>query len=117
MNEGFFKMERPENEPCKLYKAGSPEQIALMAEVEKQSQEVVEIPVIINGKEIFTDDVIDIVEPHNHQPRDRPSSPRRRERAEGRHRRHPEGCQGMGGYAVGLVERDFIEPHELFSFH
>jgi 1-pyrroline-5-carboxylate dehydrogenase len=66
MNEGFFKMERPENEPCKLYKAGSPEQIALMAEVERQSKEVVEIPVIINGKEIFTDDVIDIVEPHNH---------------------------------------------------
>ena len=56
----------PVNEPVLGYLPGSAERAALEAELKRQSGEVLEIPCIINGKEVFTGDVIEQVMPHNH---------------------------------------------------
>ena len=56
----------PANEPVKSYLAGSPERIALDAELERQYNTVVEIPLIIGGKEIRTGNIKEVVCPHEH---------------------------------------------------
>ena len=50
MNNALFQFAHPANEPVKEYRPGSPERVALEKELEKQSKEVVEIPIIIGGK-------------------------------------------------------------------
>ena len=57
----------PANEPVKTYLAGSPERIALDAELKRQSETVVDIPIIIGGKEIRTGKIAEIVCPHDHK--------------------------------------------------
>ena len=52
MNTGHFTVPEPINEPAKGYLPGSPERASLKAELERQSQTVVEIPIIIGGKSI-----------------------------------------------------------------
>ena len=56
----------PVNEPVLGYLPGSPERLALKKELDRQSSEIIEIPCIINGKEVFTGDVVEQVMPHNH---------------------------------------------------
>ena len=56
----------PVNEPVLGYLPGSTERAALEAELKRHSSEVLEIPCIINGKEVFTGDVVEQVMPHNH---------------------------------------------------
>ena len=56
----------PVNEPVLGYLPGSPERAELKAELLRQSAEVIEIPCIINGVEIYTDNVVEQVMPHNH---------------------------------------------------
>ena len=56
----------PVNEPVLGYLPGSPEREALKAELERQSNEILEIPCIINGEEVFTGNVIEQVMPHDH---------------------------------------------------
>ena len=67
MNNALFQFAKPANEPVKEYRPGSPERIALEAELNKQSNEVIEIPIIIGGKEIRTGDMGEVVMPHNHK--------------------------------------------------
>ena len=67
MNNALFQFAKPANEPVKEYRPGSPERIALEAELKRQSNEVVDIPIIIGGKEIRTGDVGEVVMPHNHK--------------------------------------------------
>ena len=67
MNNALFQFAHPANEPVKEYRPGSPERNALVKELEKQSNEVVEIPIIIGGKEVRTGDMGDVVMPHNHK--------------------------------------------------
>ena len=57
----------PANEPVKSYLAGSPERIALEAELERQSNIVVDIPIIIGGKEIRTGNTGTVTCPHDHK--------------------------------------------------
>ena len=57
---------QPVNEPVLGYLPGSPERAELQAELKRQSGEVLEIPCIINGEEVFTGDVVEQVMPHNH---------------------------------------------------
>ena len=57
----------PANEPVKAYMKGSPERVALEKELERQSKLVVDIPIIIGGKEIRTGDVGQITCPHDHK--------------------------------------------------
>lgn len=67
MNNALFQFAKPANEPVKEYRPNSPERIALVNELEKQSNEVVEIPIIIGGKEVRTGDIGEVVMPHNHK--------------------------------------------------
>ncbi|MCD7783884.1 MAG: L-glutamate gamma-semialdehyde dehydrogenase [Firmicutes bacterium] len=66
MPNANFRVPAPYNEPGKSYLPGSPERAALKAELERQSGEIVEIPLIIGGVEIFTENKIDVVMPHDH---------------------------------------------------
>jgi 1-pyrroline-5-carboxylate dehydrogenase len=56
----------PDNDPILGYAPGSPERAALQAEMDKQMGEVIEIPCIINGEEVFTGNTVTQVMPHNH---------------------------------------------------
>jgi len=56
----------PVNEPVLSYAPGSSETIKLQAELEIQMNSVIEIPCIINGKEVFTGNTVKQVIPHNH---------------------------------------------------
>ena len=67
MNNALFQFAKPANEAVKEYRPGSPERIALEEELKRQSNEVVEIPIIIGGKEIRTGDMGEVVMPHNHK--------------------------------------------------
>ena len=67
MNNAILNFPVPANEPVKSYLAGSPERIALDAELERQWNTVVDIPIIIGGKEIRTGDTGKVVCPHDHQ--------------------------------------------------
>ena len=67
MNNAIFNFPLPANEPVKTYLPGSPERIALDAELKRQSSEVIDIPLIIGGKEIRTGNVGTVVMPHNHK--------------------------------------------------
>ena len=43
MNNALITFAKPDNEPVKSYKPGSPERIELQKELERQSNEIVEI--------------------------------------------------------------------------
>lgn len=66
MKNAIVQFPVPANEPVKSYLKGSPERIALEAELERQYNTIVEIPLIIGGKEIYTGDVSEVVCPHEH---------------------------------------------------
>ena len=67
MNNAILNFPVPANEPVKSYLEGSPERIALDAELERQWNTVVDIPIIIGGKEIRTGNVGTVVCPHDHK--------------------------------------------------
>ena len=66
MVNGIFQPPAPHNEPVKRYVRGSPERAELEAELARQMAEVLEIPCIINGEEVWTNNVVEQVMPHNH---------------------------------------------------
>ena len=66
MNNAIYTFPLPENEPIFNYFEGSRERILLDREIEKQSGEVIDIPLIIGGKEIRTGDMGEIRLPHDH---------------------------------------------------
>ena len=55
------------NEPIKSYRAGSEERISLQKKYDELASNNIEIPIIINGKRVKTDDIGRCVMPHNHQ--------------------------------------------------
>ncbi|MCK9330585.1 MAG: aldehyde dehydrogenase family protein, partial [Candidatus Cloacimonetes bacterium] len=67
MNNCVVNFKQPENEPIKKYLQGSEERIKLEAEMQRQLSEKIEIPLIIDGKEIFTENRKPIICPHNHK--------------------------------------------------
>ena len=56
----------PVNEPVLGYVPGSAERAALEVELARQAADVLEIPCIINGEEVWTGNVVEQVMPHNH---------------------------------------------------
>ena len=67
MRNSIISFPLPANEPVKSYLKGSPERIALEAELERQSKTVVDIPIIIGGKEIRTGNTGEVRCPHDHK--------------------------------------------------
>lgn len=66
MNNGNYRIAMPQNEPVLGYMPGSDEKAALKAELTKQAAEVIEIPLIIGGKEVRTGNLTKVVMPHDH---------------------------------------------------
>ena len=66
MNNAIFPFKQPANEPVYGYLEGSKERQLLLDEVKKQSNQQIEIPLIIGGKEIKTGKLGKVVMPHNH---------------------------------------------------
>lgn len=67
MNNAIFQLDYPENEPVKSYSPGTHDRKVLLAELDRLTNEVTDIPLIIGGKEIRTGDTDFVVMPHNHQ--------------------------------------------------
>ncbi|HCY84658.1 MAG TPA: 1-pyrroline-5-carboxylate dehydrogenase [Desulfobacteraceae bacterium] len=66
MTNSVYTLPAPYNEPVKDYAPGSPERAALKAELTRQLNDSVEVPVIINGQAVRTGNVREIVCPHDH---------------------------------------------------
>jgi len=66
MTHGTFRVPAPHNEPVRGYAAGSPERHSLEARLDEMADEVVEIPLIIDGVEVRTGDFDEVVMPHLH---------------------------------------------------
>ncbi len=67
MNNAIFKVPEARNEAILAYAPGSKARENLKLELERQSKMTVEIPVVINGEEIFTGDSESVVMPHEHK--------------------------------------------------
>ena len=60
----MYMKAHPMNEPILPYSLGSNERTSILEQIEKQMSEVIEIPCIINGKEVFTGNTVTQVIPH-----------------------------------------------------
>ena len=67
MNNAYYQVTMPQNEPVNAYAVGSTARESLKAELARQAQLQVEIPVIIGGKEYYTGNTKTVVMPHDHQ--------------------------------------------------
>lgn len=67
MNNSIFFYPYPDNEKVLEYRPGSRERKALIKELEKMKEEVLDIPLIIGGKEVRTGNTGQVVMPHNHK--------------------------------------------------
>lgn len=66
MANAIFEIREPDNEPVNSYAPGTAERTKLKKELEYLKSEQTEIPAIIGGKEVKTDNTADVVIPHNH---------------------------------------------------
>ncbi len=66
MNNALFRFGKPENEPVKSYAPGTVEKTALKQALAQLSSEQWEIPLIIGGKEVRTNETGKVVMPHDH---------------------------------------------------
>ena len=64
---GNRRVPTPVNETVKSYAPASPERAALKDRLRSMSNEQIEIPLIIGGKEVRTGNLADTVMPHNHR--------------------------------------------------
>ncbi len=67
MDEALFTLSKTENEPVLDYKSGSPEKLELKKKLKEFSENQIEIPLIIGGKEIYTKNKGTCVMPHKHE--------------------------------------------------
>ena len=66
MLKGFFKVPEAINEPVKSYSPHSPEKISLQNKLAAMQAVQLDIPMVIGGKEIFTEERISLRQPHKH---------------------------------------------------
>ncbi len=62
----IFKLERPENEPILEYRPGSPERRTVKQKLQEMQEKTIEIPLVIGGEEVKTDNLGEIRCPHDH---------------------------------------------------
>jgi len=67
MNNAIFNFKEPKNEPVLTYKPGSEERRLLQNELTAQKNKVVDIPLIIGGKEVRTGKTGQVVMPSDHR--------------------------------------------------
>lgn len=63
---GTYRMAHPVNEPILGYGPGSPERAKLQAAITELKSQQIDIPLIINGKEIRVGEKIKLTAPHDH---------------------------------------------------
>ena len=66
LNNAVVETPRPANEPVLDYAPGSPEKKSLKQALEATSSKKIEIPLIIGGEEVRTDNLGQCVMPHDH---------------------------------------------------
>ena len=66
MNNAIYNFREPKNEPVLSYKPCSEERILLEEELEKQKNQIIDIPLIIGGKEMRTGKTGKLVMPSDH---------------------------------------------------
>ncbi len=66
MSNAYFYIKEPKNEPYNSFAPGTPERESLKQRLKELRSEVIEIPAIINGQEVRTENTSDVVIPHNH---------------------------------------------------
>jgi len=66
MSNALYNIPTPINEPVLTYGPGTPERAAVLAELKRQSATVMNIPIVIGGKEIHTAKKGQCKMPHNH---------------------------------------------------
>lgn len=67
MLKGFSHIPVAINEPVKNYPPGSAERIELQNKLAEMQSQVIEVPMIINGKAVHTNEKITLRQPHKHQ--------------------------------------------------
>jgi 1-pyrroline-5-carboxylate dehydrogenase len=67
MLKGFFSLPKAINEPVKSYAPSSAERTELQAMLTELQKKELDIPMIIGGKEVFTDNKISLRQPHKHK--------------------------------------------------
>ena len=67
MQNSVFKVPHPVNEPIFAYLKNSKEKLALKSALKTIEAEVVDIPCIIDGKEVRTGNIFEVRMPHDHQ--------------------------------------------------
>lgn len=65
MSHGFYEVPKPYNEPVLSYAPGTRERAEVKAMIARMRSEVVEIPMVIGGQEVKTDDKREIRPPHD----------------------------------------------------
>ena len=66
MFNGIFHIRKPVNEPVLMYAPGSKERAELQAKLKDMIDNPVEVPCIINGKDISNGDLVEIKSPRGH---------------------------------------------------
>ena len=61
------RVPEPRNEPVKTYAPGSPERAELKSRLKSMAAERIEIPVVVDGQKIKTDQTVATVSPHDHR--------------------------------------------------
>jgi 1-pyrroline-5-carboxylate dehydrogenase len=64
---GIFRVPPPVNEPVRTYAPGSPERASLERELVRVASEVVEIPCVVGGREVYTGNTVDVTMPCDHR--------------------------------------------------
>ncbi len=67
MENAIFSIPKPTNEPVLQYAPGSVERQQLQLALKRQSEQVMEIPLIIDGKDVTTGRMGQCVAPHDHR--------------------------------------------------
>src|SRR5437588_3364601 len=62
---GTFRVPEPYNEPVRSYAPGTPEREELRVRLTELESKQLELPLVIGGEEVRTDDTFEAVEPHN----------------------------------------------------
>ncbi len=66
MNDSIFSFSLPRHEPVLDFAPGSPERKQLETELARQYDDVVEIPVIVDGRDVYTGEIVEVRMPTEH---------------------------------------------------
>ena len=67
MYDYHFSIPKPKNEPANSYGPGTLERALLKEEIKRQTSQKITIPLIIGGKEVYTEKRIPVTMPHNYR--------------------------------------------------